>query len=1319
VRPVLALALAALPLLAQAQAQAQAPRDDWEIKRSPFDPRVVARYEAALERDPDDPLALRKLVELYRKYRSIDELLARWKARRSWQAQAVYSDLLAREAGRSDEALVVLAGAPGGHPPIDTRIGNLERKLGRPAEARAAYERALAKTPDGPAKRPLVRSLAELALAAHDLDAARRYYDQLVALDPQNLKLHLEYADALEKNGQPRARVVEELERADKIVEKQGNPQLRAEVLARLGETYEADGQDDRAVATYRKGIALLPREHYLRRELVDKIVGVYRHRDRLRELAQSFEKEWTQKGFAEWEVLARLYDELGEQEKAENAFRKAIAAQPQALEARTRYIALLERLGRDDEVVREYEKLIALAPGEPKFQLALAERLLRRGDKKRGMELLRRLSARFGGDSGVHAALAELFDRYGESDLALRENERLVALEPDDEGHLIALGEQWFQRGNKKKAQEIWRRLLNLSPRKEQALAHLAEIYADHDMPQEALELYDRALRLAPRDPAIRRGIAQVLERQRRVDEAVMAWEKVMELASDAASRPLRREARSRIIGLLAKERRLAARLGPYQTRFSANPADLEAGYFLAEAYTRLGQLEAAERVLRQILTVAPGDVDALGALVQVLRGRHRLTDAIATLRRLAELQPARAREYYAQIAELSLLLYRDDEAVAFARRAVELAPNDAPARLRLAEIFEKRDDLPQAIESYRAALAQNPRLWKAQFALARLLIRGGQLKQAALVYREVLARAAEDEIVLDAAHRAIDLEEYLGTLGELDRELVPLEFAHQQKPIYRKVLLELYARYAPPLVERAAAADATARTALRGLGEHGLRPLLEALDEPDSRGQSTAARILGYLGNRAAAPALARIAGGAPSGDPPQKPDIEVRVAATLALGRLLGEGHSEADRGGGDHLVARVVPQLVRLLGDRELALREAAAWSLGRTPDAAAARALIAATGDGRAEVGALACLALSGQHEAQVMPHLVALVRDSGRDDRLRAGCAQALGRLGGGRTAAAALTELIENGSGEAQRAAAWALGLGDVRPVIRQLVHAVFERRGPVREAALLALCGPAQAPPLPDLEISEGKPDVGAYLDRVLDLRVAGCASPRVPAVELARHAQAPLLAALGRHRDLALRALTDLDAEGDGLALGPFGPLPESREIALALAPALSGLSTHADPEVRLHAMRLLAKLGDPAAEAAIVRAVADPDLALADAAAGAAHLYADRARAPTAIGQFSRALAGRLHAPGWPERVAAARALAADRRLAAAAFEALAEATHEDNGFVREAVCTALGRSGEARARPLLQRLEGDLVPAVREAATRALRTPLQP
>src|SRR4051812_10993071 len=70
-----------LPLLLIACALASAPgrrvhaqADDWSVTRDPFDKQVVARYKAILAKNPHDPQALAKLLEMYRRYRTVDLL---------------------------------------------------------------------------------------------------------------------------------------------------------------------------------------------------------------------------------------------------------------------------------------------------------------------------------------------------------------------------------------------------------------------------------------------------------------------------------------------------------------------------------------------------------------------------------------------------------------------------------------------------------------------------------------------------------------------------------------------------------------------------------------------------------------------------------------------------------------------------------------------------------------------------------------------------------------------------------------------------------------------------------------------------------------------------------------------------------------------------------------------------------------------------------------------------------------------------------------------------------------------------------------------
>src|SRR6185503_13267659 len=68
--------------------------DDWEVKRNPFDPVVIAKYKSILARDPHDRDALQRLINLYKAYSKVDKLEAEYKAEaESWSSLVVLARL--------------------------------------------------------------------------------------------------------------------------------------------------------------------------------------------------------------------------------------------------------------------------------------------------------------------------------------------------------------------------------------------------------------------------------------------------------------------------------------------------------------------------------------------------------------------------------------------------------------------------------------------------------------------------------------------------------------------------------------------------------------------------------------------------------------------------------------------------------------------------------------------------------------------------------------------------------------------------------------------------------------------------------------------------------------------------------------------------------------------------------------------------------------------------------------------------------------------------------------------------------------------------
>ena len=629
---VAALVAATLAVTAAPAAPVHAQPDDWAPTRDPFDKTVVARYKAILARNPSDAGALAKLLAMYRRYRTVEQLEAEYrkaleKTPGDWATLVVLAHL-GQATGDAAGALALFerATAIKADPAIALELGVLYRNAGKNAEARVAFEKALAG--GRPQKLRALRALADLTLADGDLKTARAHFEQLMALEPKNAQLRLELGDALVHAGQ-HAEAIGVYRDAEKLLG--ADPARRVEVVARIGQALESKGDDTAAVAEYRRAIALAPRGYYVEVELTARVVDIYRRKQELPALVAQYEREWPagSRGHFEWDTLARLYEETGNQEKAIAAYKKAVQKAPWELETQRRLIALLENVGRDTEALAQIEAVVRVAPGEARFQLDLAERYWRRGDQKRALATLARLEGRFPGDAGIQSAIADLYMRWGKEDLALAAFERLARLEPDDPGHLVALGEQYFQRGDKARAIATWKRL---GGRNAAGYAKLGEVLAEHGMPTDALANYAKAIKLEPGNSEHYKGRAQVYEGTKAYADAVADWEKVLSLLSaKPGDRPARREARRRIVSVLT---RWVGKEQEYKQRwlrdFRKVPPDPEAGYFLVELYQRRPSPGEPRSTLEKLVTLVADDQDTMQDLIKAYRAARMYDQAV-----------------------------------------------------------------------------------------------------------------------------------------------------------------------------------------------------------------------------------------------------------------------------------------------------------------------------------------------------------------------------------------------------------------------------------------------------------------------------------------------------------------------------------------------------------------------------------------------------------------------------------------------------------------------------------------------------------------
>lgn len=1326
---VLGLALAApglAPLgVASEPARAAAP-DEADAER---DKRMIEVYRAMLREEPAQDYAFRRLLEsahavgglagLVRLYE--DDVAKDPKSYAAWlvlgQLQAT-ADNVERAIAAYDKAAAV---APDKAEPWTLRAA-LHRERRAWAEAYASYDKAVALLRDRQAKQDVLRAAAECAIEAGELERAQGYFGKLVATEPGNIFLRMLEASTLGRLDQPELALARWQD-----VEGRAGGQLQhlvvvwkevAELETQLGRLADAE-------ATWRKGLDRLPAGHYERRTFLEGLIGVYRRQDRLRALIAELEPQT-----ADFEILmtvARLHEELAEDDLALARFREAQKRRSSDEEARTAALRILERVGTPEQILAAWSDLVKAFPREPRYELKLAELYFQQSKQKEGQELLGRISREHPLDPGVHQTLVDLWLRYGErAARAAVENEYkiLMRLEPEQDAHVVSLGSYYWSIEDRARAMQTWARLLKLGKKPGEGHFMLAEVYAEHDLGEDALKEYGAALAEDPTSERVLRARALLLERMGRQDKALAEWQRLLD--GDGRSGPVRREARDHVIQIWERGERLDAELARLQKAFEATPPDRGAGRFVAAALIRLGRLPEARAVLEKLDQLDPDDVETLNGLVQVYSRENEPRKAIAILERLARVSTRGAAEYLQRAADLALNIGDDALALRAARQVVELDPGDATAHARVGDLFTRMGRRAEAAEAWRQALALDPRNFPVRFKLATLYRDLGNAAREEQVLTDIVKEATDPTDALRAGRRLVQLELATGRLAELEKVLRPLLDKGRGRDVELRLMVEVYAHMVSAIrfgSEPAAAREA----ALTALGERALRVLLDALEDADVGVRSLALGVLEATHPPGATPALARLA---------QENEAVGQVQAISALGRTGTAG---------------AVAVLSRLVGSQQGTTRDLATWALGLTSSAEATAILVERSKRGAPRDRLLVAAAIGrGRHPGAVAT-AIDLARDRSTD--VRETGLWALGRLAASE-AGPILAERLMHGSPREARLAAIGLGrIARAHPedvVARQALVAGLWVGPDDAIWGALGADGDAEAEVAASYD-AMAAPDRGQVAAPRATLFATGALPDTVGGV-VARHRDlvgARLAAALAAGDAASSRLAGELAAWGSLVPPGRFPGDAEAdraatRALLLAAEPAIEAAAARRGelgdawlavlvslvdgPNPEVDRGRLAALLAARGAADAPTRAeleawavIGDPEalepLARAGLAADDAETRAAAVRV-AARGAAEALLAGALADPAPPVRAAAAGGLARlDRPLAAATVQALLELARDPDSTCAVAALAPLsgGQAGQA-GQAALERLAVEGSPAVRAAASALLRRP---
>jgi tetratricopeptide (TPR) repeat protein len=176
-----------------------------------------------------------------------------------------------------------------------------------------------------------------------------------------------------------------------------------------------------------------------------------------------------------------------------------------------------------------------------------------------------------------------------------------------------------------------------------------------------------------------------------------------------------------------------------------------------LADLYRERGDLAGAERVVRELTRLEPGDPTLAGTLVRLVAseavaagakgdnaGRSKRLDEATTLLRSARSKFPDDPGLVEVEFELATVRGDRDRATALVREAEKLGPSSPVAPLLRARLYEGRN--PQEVaRAYEEALARDPRRGDVRLALAQTDLNLGRLDEAIAQADRILERDAE----------------------------------------------------------------------------------------------------------------------------------------------------------------------------------------------------------------------------------------------------------------------------------------------------------------------------------------------------------------------------------------------------------------------------------------------------------------------------------------------------------------------------------------------------------------------------------------------
>ncbi|OPX35524.1 MAG: hypothetical protein B1H11_09015 [Desulfobacteraceae bacterium 4484_190.1] len=391
-----------------------------------------------------------------------------------------------------------------------------------------SWKKAAFMLEDLAAKKPdqeILYDLLDVYRAMKSRDSVIAVLKRLSNLNPNDLELHFQLAEAFENNGQ----FTEAIQEYKGLLKKM-NKEDSLSVYKHLGYIYTESGQFKKAISFYLKAEKLDHEDmnlYYNLSYLFEKI-NKSESADKYLEKAVRLKSEDVESRLK----LSQNLIKKGRLEEAQKYLREILSRKPDSTNALSLMAHLLHKKGDVKELKKVYKKILALEPENKTVMYNLGILEYEGGNQKASLKYFNGYLKLHPKDASVHEILFDIYQKQKNIQMAFNEAIILVELRPEDLGAYRLIFNYLYVRCKYEKIISIMKKGLKANPGQTKLRKYLLSAYLKKGKDEEAIKQIKELLKTDPKNIDLLFQLARLQEQRARPEKAVDIYKKIIQLS-------------------------------------------------------------------------------------------------------------------------------------------------------------------------------------------------------------------------------------------------------------------------------------------------------------------------------------------------------------------------------------------------------------------------------------------------------------------------------------------------------------------------------------------------------------------------------------------------------------------------------------------------------------------------------------------------------------------------------------------------------------------------------------------------------------------